>query len=169
MVPDFSTGDVDARTDRQAGSVLARHMTLTGPAPAVNSARASADTVAVVVITSSTIMMCSPVNGRRTAKAFLIFWKRAGLDSRFWGWVSMIRRQLPSSSGTDQAFASVAAITADWLKPRRRSVRRCNGTGTITSGRRPVGVSSISSVSTRPVVSCALFLKSLIILLIGHR
>jgi hypothetical protein len=123
---------------------------MTVEAPAVRSAIAASVNVLVVVTTSSTSQIrsgtCRPRRDRNTPRTLL---RRSRRSRPVWLGVSRVRRSATASKGISNSRARDRAICAAGLKPRDRSRRGCNGTGTIRSGRGP-GAQAAASRSIAP-------------------
>lgn len=124
----------------------------TAVAPAARSGAAQARSVAPVVATSSTSSTVRPATGARQAKAPATFAARSALPAvDTWGGVGRTRAIARGWTSTAQCRPIARASSAAWLKPRSRSRRGCNGTGTIRSAAIPSGQPGTAGAINAPI------------------
>src|SRR5215208_7063941 len=122
---------------RAAATTRAKTSTSTLVAPARNSARAPASTVAPEVSTSSTsTTFCparAPLGSGGTRNAPCTFKARSDCDKPTCCGVALTRFNAPWTTGMPVTREMTSASSADWLNRRAHCRRQCNGTGTMAS------------------------------------
>ena len=137
--------------------VRAQHQISTRSTPRVRSASASADAVAPVVRTSSTIATCRrPAGQRRTRNAPATFsWRTAALSAFAWGGVWRRSMRTPRGGGSPSVRRTMAASSSAWLNPRRRSRRREMGIPITAPGAAKSGWDAACRARSRPSAAAA--------------